>query len=276
MRRFAIRDGSDAFAILLAVILAPDPVDDSRYFTSLAAAFVRGRLPELADEGDDSTVLARGMAAGLRLHKFKRNTELPRVHRVLGALRGLAPESLLDVGSGRGTFLWPLLEAFPALPVTALDRDPGRAADLQATARGGIARLTAACMDAESLAFADAAFDTVTLLASLWGNTLSGTTALLAEIPFAGEFSSSMTGLNDGTPFIAVMNRTTASLSPNTGLLSLFINGAPSASAMAAAYTNTGGDGLCCQAVGRGRLTSSSSERVRCFAGSTAGTSSRH
>ena len=164
MRRLAIRDGSDAFAILLAVILAPDLIDDSRYFTSLAAAFVRGRLPELADEGNDSTVLARGMAAGLRLHKFKRNTELPRVHRVLGALRGLAPDSLLDVGSGRGTFLWPLLEAFPALPVTAIDRDPRRVADLQATARGGIARLTAVCMDAESLAFADAAFDTVTLL----------------------------------------------------------------------------------------------------------------
>jgi ubiquinone/menaquinone biosynthesis C-methylase UbiE len=141
-----------------------DSIDDGRYFTSLAAAFVRGRLPELAEERDDSAVLARGLAAGLRLHKFKRNTELPRVHRVLGALRGLAPESLLDVGSGRGTFLWPLIEAFPALPVTAVDRDPRRAADLQAAARGGIAQLTAVCMDAESLAFADAAFDAVTLL----------------------------------------------------------------------------------------------------------------
>jgi 2-polyprenyl-3-methyl-5-hydroxy-6-metoxy-1,4-benzoquinol methylase len=139
-------------------------IDDGRYFTSLAAAFVRGRLPELAEERDDSTVLARGLAAGLRLHKFKRNTELPRVHRVLGALRGLAPESLLDVGSGRGTFLWPLLEAFPALPVTAIDKDPRRAADLHAAARGGIAQLTAVCMDAESLAFAEGAFDAVSLL----------------------------------------------------------------------------------------------------------------
>jgi SAM-dependent methyltransferase len=137
---------------------------DSRYFTWLAAAFVRGRLPELADEADDGVVIARGLAAGLRLHKFKRNTDLPRVRRVLGALQGIAPTSLLDVGSGRGTFLWPLLEAFPVLTVTAIDKDPRRAADLDAVARGGVARLTARCMDAERLTLNDRAFDGVTLL----------------------------------------------------------------------------------------------------------------
>jgi 2-polyprenyl-3-methyl-5-hydroxy-6-metoxy-1,4-benzoquinol methylase len=121
-------------------------------------------LPELAQEHDDGAVIARGLAAGLRLHKFKRNTNLPRVHRVLGALRGIAPRSLLDVGSGRGTFLWPLLDAFPVLPVTAIDKDHLRAADLDAAARGGITRLTALCMDAESLTFGDGTFDAVTLL----------------------------------------------------------------------------------------------------------------
>jgi SAM-dependent methyltransferase len=138
--------------------------DDSRYFTGLAAAFVRGRLPELADEADDGHVIVRGLAAGLRLHKFKRNADLPRVRRVLGALQGIGPTSLLDVGSGRGTFLWPLLEAFPVLSVTAIDKDPRRAADLEAVTRGGVARLTAHCMDAERLTLNDSAFDTVTLL----------------------------------------------------------------------------------------------------------------
>ena len=38
-----------------------------------------------------------------------------------GEGRGLAPASLLDVGSGRGAFLWPLLEAFPGLPVIAVE-----------------------------------------------------------------------------------------------------------------------------------------------------------
>jgi SAM-dependent methyltransferase len=138
--------------------------DDTRYFTQFAAAFVRGKVPELAGEADDGLAIARGLAAGLHLHKFKRNADLPRVRRALGALRSIAPTSLLDVGSGRGTFLWPLLDAFPTLTVTAIDKDPRRAADLEEVRRGGMRRLTASCMDAERLTLDDDAFDTVTLL----------------------------------------------------------------------------------------------------------------
>ncbi len=147
--------------------MAVDELDDeefrSRFFVDLACAFVRGRLAELCDLGEVET-LRRGMASGLRIHKFKRNTELPRVRRVLGTLRGLGPTSLLDVGSGRGTFLWPLLDAFPDLPVTAIDRDERRATDLRAVREGGIERLNAVQMDAEQMQFDDRSFDVVTLL----------------------------------------------------------------------------------------------------------------
>src|SRR5512138_3877464 len=91
---------------------------DDRYHTPLAAAFVRGRLGAVADERD-ADAIARGLAGGLRLHKFKSQTALPRVRRALGLLRGLGPATLLDVGSGRGTFLWPLL-ADPALAAVAV------------------------------------------------------------------------------------------------------------------------------------------------------------
>jgi len=64
------RAGPGAFAILPSSVSVMEPTDDSRYFTSLAAAFVRGRLPELAQERDDAAVIALGLAAGLRLHKF--------------------------------------------------------------------------------------------------------------------------------------------------------------------------------------------------------------
>jgi ubiquinone/menaquinone biosynthesis C-methylase UbiE len=109
-------------------------------------------------------VIAAGTSAGLRLHRFKRTMELPRVRKTLGALRGLLPASLLDVGSGRGAFLWPLLDAFPALPVTTLDRLAHRVADMEAVRAGGAARLCPVLGDATALPFADRAFDGVTAL----------------------------------------------------------------------------------------------------------------
>jgi hypothetical protein len=134
-----------------------------RYYTDLASAFVRGKLGVVEDEAPDAAI-ARGLAAGLKLHKFKRAGELPRVKQVIGTLRGLAPAELLDVGSGRGTFLWPLLDALPSLRVTAIDLAARRANDLHAVRRGGIERLTALQMDAQRLGFADGSFDVVTQL----------------------------------------------------------------------------------------------------------------
>jgi hypothetical protein len=136
---------------------------DRHYFLDLAAAFVRGRLPNAPDL-PPAELVEYGRAQCLRVHKFKRATELPRVRRVLGALRSLGPAELLDVGSGRGVFLWPLLDAFPDLAVTALDRSPQRVSDLEAVRWGGIDRLTPLAGDVTGLDFAAGSFDGVTIL----------------------------------------------------------------------------------------------------------------
>jgi 2-polyprenyl-3-methyl-5-hydroxy-6-metoxy-1,4-benzoquinol methylase len=138
---------------------------DQHYYLEFALAFVRGRLPEL-DDGttDPEALLEKGKAAGLRLHKFKRTLELPRVRRVIGMLHGLQPANLLDIGSGRGVFLWPLLDAFPDLAVTAVDRSPQRVSDLEAVRWGGIDRLTPCQGDVTALSFADRQFDCCTVL----------------------------------------------------------------------------------------------------------------
>lgn len=114
------------------------PVDDvgldpTRYHLEALAAYVRGALGPEAKPED-------ARPAGLRVHRFKR-THLVRVERALGLLRGLWPSELLDVGSGRGAFLWPLLEAFPHLRVTSLEHSPDRAEQLARVRRGGIERL---------------------------------------------------------------------------------------------------------------------------------------
>ena len=142
-----------------------------RYFTQPAVSYVRDALKLdtstlLADLSPDeqADIIAAGLAAELPLHYFKRTMPLARVQRVVGMLRALAPTDLLDIGSGRGTFLWPLLDAFPALPVMAIDASEERASLLMAVATGGFPTLTARRADATDFPFADGSFDGVTLL----------------------------------------------------------------------------------------------------------------
>lgn len=150
---------------------------DDRYHMELAAAFVRGKLgasetdPEMFSKpltmlsaADRNALFNLGSQAGLKLHKFKRTMELSRVLRVLGVLKGLAPTNLLDIGSGRGVFVWPLLTEFPRLDVTCMDLRQDRVDDLLAVHKGGILRLDAIKGDAKSLPFPDKSFDVVTLL----------------------------------------------------------------------------------------------------------------
>lgn len=140
------------------------PRPSSNLYTDLAAAYVRGMLPERAGGSSASELIALGREAGLNLQRFKRTMELPRVRAVLGILRGLTPARLLDIGTGRGVFLWPLLDAFPALEVTVVERDERRLVHLRAVNRGGIDRLRVVAGDAVELPFADRGFDVVTAL----------------------------------------------------------------------------------------------------------------
>lgn len=150
------------------------------YHLRIAAAYTRGKLltrcpntdlfeKPLADlsHEDCERLFEQGRDAGLKLHRFKRSATLPRVQRSLSILKGLRPANLLDIGTGRGVFLWSLLDTFPWLPVTCIDRLDFRSADIHAVAKGGIENLYMLQMDAGRLAFNDGAFDGVTLLETL-------------------------------------------------------------------------------------------------------------
>ncbi len=147
-------------------------------FLKLAAAYVRGQklrdlvLPNelverpLSDLSEEDFVNLCQLAKeqGLRLHAFKRTQGLPRVKSVLGTLRGVVPTSLLDVGSGRGVFLWPLLAAFPSLNTESIDLDEGRIEKINAVQRGGIENLSGQVMDVCQMSFDDDSFEVVTAL----------------------------------------------------------------------------------------------------------------
>ena len=150
---------------------------DERYDLRAMAAYIRGaaegRLPEdpalrlpldALTEDDCARLMAAARAADMKLHYFKRQELLPRVKKVLGFLRGVGPESLLDVGSGRGVFLLPFLRAFPGVPVTSLDLLDGRVEMLAAMRRGGLGDITPLKADICSWDAPDGSYDVVTLL----------------------------------------------------------------------------------------------------------------
>ena len=148
-----------------------------RYYTELLAAFIMGKLGDqwaghpafvkpLADlsEAEIEDLFRIGKEAELRLHKFKRKDGPPRVTKVLGLLQGLHAERLLDIGTGRGAFLWPLLGQFPWLEVTCYDILPHRVNDINAVAKGAWPNLQAVQTDVINSDLPDGSFQVVTML----------------------------------------------------------------------------------------------------------------
>jgi 2-polyprenyl-3-methyl-5-hydroxy-6-metoxy-1,4-benzoquinol methylase len=119
-------------------------------------------------DGDREDLFRIAKNNGMKLHYFKKSDRMmPRVHKVLGFLRGITFTSLLDVGSGRGVFLLPFLEAFPYVKVTSLEILPKRIELLSDISRGGIDRLTVIPEDicrVSSDLIPDKSYDVVTML----------------------------------------------------------------------------------------------------------------
>lgn len=129
----------------------------------LAGPLVEKPLAELTDE-EAAAIIQAGSEAGLRMYHFKKKELLPRVRAVIGMLKGFQPESLLDVGSGRGVFLLPFLKDFPWVPMTSVDLLPHRVEMLQCLAEGGVENLTALQRDICAWEMGADAFDAVTML----------------------------------------------------------------------------------------------------------------
>ncbi len=130
----------------------------------LSETLLKKPLFELCDE-EMLAIFQAGREAGLKLYRFKNtHDDLPRVRRVMGFLKSIYFETLLDVGSGRGVFLFPFMNTFPHVKVTSADILPHRVAFLQEVSAGGMDCLSAMQGDVCDIALSDGAFDVVTLL----------------------------------------------------------------------------------------------------------------
>jgi len=137
-----------------------------RYYLEFAAAYVRGSWndPDAELPDDPAAMFELGRERELALHRFKRSATLPRVKRVLGFLEAVQPRRVVDIGTGRGVFLWPLLDRFPELEVTCLDVLAYRVEMLETVRAGGLERLSARLGDATEMPFDDDSADVVCAL----------------------------------------------------------------------------------------------------------------
>ena len=132
---------------------------EQQYITPLLDAYIRGYEKRYKGTAD---------APERKDHYFKAKEDLPRVKAVLGFLQGIIPagqcQSLLDVGSGRGVFLFPLLRDFPTLEVTSIDILPHRIKLLECLHDGGITHLHPVVEDICTWNAHDKSFDVVAML----------------------------------------------------------------------------------------------------------------
>jgi 2-polyprenyl-3-methyl-5-hydroxy-6-metoxy-1,4-benzoquinol methylase len=99
------------------------------------------------------------------LKYFKRyDPELPRIIKVLGMLRSINPNSILDVGSGRGRALWPMLYTLPNTSFLCVDKNEWRCEVINAVHNGGVKNVQAVCKNILDLTYEDNQFDVVTAL----------------------------------------------------------------------------------------------------------------
>lgn len=109
-------------------------------------------------------LISIGKSLELKLYYFKEKEDLARVNIVLGFLKGIYPTTLLDVGSGRGVFLFPLLRDFSYMDITSIDILDKRVELLNNIKVGGISNLSVYKESICDYQIADNSFEVVTML----------------------------------------------------------------------------------------------------------------
>lgn len=155
---------------------------DERYHLQYATAAVRGNIKRqglthliesdildrelsLLTREECEKIIELGKELGIKLYHFKKSDRmLPRVNKVLGFLKGIYFENILDVGSGRGVFLLPFLDEFPNSDVTSIDILDKRIDLLSDIRSGGVERLSVKRASICDKPFEDKSFDVVTML----------------------------------------------------------------------------------------------------------------
>ena len=152
------------------------------YYSKLVAALIRGSLQKPNSEevyfskrledltlDEINTLISLGVKNNLSLSILTRSPELPHIVKIMGILRGIQPDHLLDIGSRRSKFVWQVLDNFHFLPTTSIDIDKTYTKEIKQIHKGGFTTLRAKDINASELSvFAKNQFDVITAIDTLY------------------------------------------------------------------------------------------------------------
>ncbi|MFW5720886.1 MAG: class I SAM-dependent methyltransferase [Bacteroidota bacterium] len=148
----------------------------TQYYGRIAASYVLGKYQSqiparlnnksLKDLGDDNIefLLDIGKKKDDSFFMFKRSMIVPRISCVLGFLHSLEFSTILDIGSGRGNFIFPFMEEFSHVKIISADIQQEKVDIFNSINKGGIKSIQGTNQDATNLNFENNSFDVVTAL----------------------------------------------------------------------------------------------------------------
>ena len=148
------------------------------YYQRITSAMVRGKLSseypghelfskflEDLTEDQNQQLLQLGTEHNIKLHTFQRQEASPETKKILDVIRGISPDNVLDIGSGRGSFIWRLLDEYRNMPITAIDTSEERIQSIKSIYTGGITNLKAKQANTTDLSmYPNDSFDVSTVL----------------------------------------------------------------------------------------------------------------
>ncbi|TAF33410.1 MAG: methyltransferase domain-containing protein [Cytophagales bacterium] len=148
------------------------------YYNIMAAAMVRGsleqqkntshlfqkKLEDLNPEEINELILI-GLRKNMSLDVLKRRIDSPEITKVMGFLRGIQPDNLLDISEPQGSFIWRVMDEFRFLPATVVDIDSQYAELAKFMHKGGVTNIRGQQTPLTDMScFSNEQFDVVTLL----------------------------------------------------------------------------------------------------------------
>lgn len=94
-----------------------------KYYIDFVKEYLKNFINDVSSLNNEE-IIEKSILHEIDIHMFKKSPRsIPRIIKTIGIIKQIHPLSLLEIGCGKGVFLWTLLKEFPNMEVTAIDKN---------------------------------------------------------------------------------------------------------------------------------------------------------